>query len=201
MNGKIVTMGVLIGAVALGAALQHGRAASQTPAPAPTTKIGLVSIRDVFNGSKKYGQYQAQRAKRRSEASAKLDDVTKQLAKEEGDLKAIVPGTPDYLKQFQIVVELRSKLQTQQELIKQQQMMEDKEWLEGLYQEALKATEAIAKERGLDLVLERTEPKFPMAGEEVFSVISTHKVLYCGGCVDLTSEVLTRVDASTGIKP
>jgi Skp family chaperone for outer membrane proteins len=86
-------------------------------------------------------------------------------------------------------------------MLKQQQMMEDKEWLEGLYQEALKATETIAKEKGLDLVLERTEPKFPMASEEVFSVISTHKVLYCGACVDLTSEVLTRVDASTGIKP
>ncbi len=199
MNGKIVTTSILIGAVALGAALQYGRAASQTPAP--SSKIGVVSIRDVFNGSKKYAQYQAQRAKRRSEAAAKLDDLTRELAKQEGDLKTIVPGTADYLKQLQVVVELRSKLQSQQELQKQQMMMEDKEWLEGLYQEALKATEAIAKERGLDLVLERTEPKFPMASEEVFSVISTHKVLYCGACVDLTSEVLTRVDASTGIKP
>ena len=200
MNGKRAITGVVIGAVAFGAALQYGRAASQTPAP--SQKIGLVSIRDVFNGSKKYGQYQAQRTKRRSEASAKLEELAKELANREGDLKAIVPGTADYLKQFQIVVEQRSKLQAQQEFLKQQQMMEDKEWLEGLYQEALKVTETIAKERGLDLVLERTEPKFPMtASEEVLSVISTHKVLYCGACVDLTSEVLTRVDASTGIKP
>jgi Skp family chaperone for outer membrane proteins len=200
MNGKTAITGVLIGVVALGAALQYGRAAS--PAPAPSLKIGLVSIRDVFNGSKKYAQYQAQRAKRRSEASAKLDELTKQLAKEEGDLKqTLVPGTADYLKQLQIVVELRAKLQAQQELIKQQQMIEDKEWLEGLYQEALKATATIAKERGLDLVLERTEPKFPMASEEVFSVISTHKVLYCGACIDLTSEVLTRVDATAGLQP
>ncbi len=199
MTGKSVMTGVLIGAVALGAALQYGRAASQTPAP--SSKIGVVSIRDVFNGSKKYAQYQAQRTKRRSETAAKLDDLTKELAKQEGDLKVIVPGTADYLKQLQVVVELRAKLQSQQELLKQQQMIEDKEWLEGLYQQALKITETIAKEKGLDLVLERTEPKFPMASEEVFSVISTHKVLYCGACVDLTSEVLTRVDAGTEIKP
>ena len=176
MNGKVAITGVLIGAVALGATLQYSRAASQTPAP--SSKIGVVSIRDVFNGSKKYAQYQAQRTKRRSEAAAKLDDLTKELAKQEGDLKAIVPGTPDYLKQFQTVVELRSKLQAQQELIKQQQMMEDKEWLEGLYQEALKATEAIAKERGLDLVLERTEPKFPMASGGTYTSRMSRSTVY-----------------------
>ena len=200
MNGKIVMTGILVGAMGLGAALQYGRAAS--PAPAPASRIGLVRMRNVLSGSQKYNQYQAQRAKQHAQVAAQLDDLNKQLAKEEGDLKAILPGTADYLKQYQIVLELRGKLQTQKELLNQRQMMEDKEWLEGLYQEALKATESLAKEQGLELVLEGTEPKFPMASvEEIFTVISTHKVLYCGAGIDLTDEVIARVDASVNLNP
>jgi len=198
MNGKTATTGILICAVALFVAMQYGRAASQTAAPSP--KIGLVSIRDVFNGSKKYAQYQAERTRRQGKASAQIDELSKNLMTAETELKQLKAGTTDYLKQLQTVLELRSKVQTQQELLKQQLMTEDKEWLEGLYQTALKLTETIAKERGLELVLERTEPKFPMATEEVYSVISTHKVLYCSGGVDLTNEVITRVDAGTNPK-
>jgi len=199
MNGKTVTTGIVLSAAALLVALQYGRAASQTTAP--SSRIGLVSIRDVFNGSKKYAQYQAQRTKRQAQVAAEIDDLNQQLSKAEAELKVLRAGTPDYLKQLQAVLELRSKVQTRQEFFKQQLMTEDKEWLEGLYQEALQVTATLAKERGLELVLERTEPKFPMASEEVFSVISTHKVLYCGGCPDLISEVITRVDASGTLKP
>jgi len=80
-------------------------------------------------------------------------------------------------------------------------MSEDKKWFEDLYQETLKAIETVAKDRGLDLVLERTEPKFPIASEEVWSTVSTNKVLYGGGCVDLTNDVIARIDASATLKP
>jgi Skp family chaperone for outer membrane proteins len=199
MNGKTATASVLVGIVALFAALQYGRAAS--PATTPSSKIGLVSIRDVFNGSKKHTLYQAQLSKRVAQARAELDDLTRQADREEADLKTLRPGTADYVKQYQVVLEARSKLQNQQELIKQQRMAEDKKWFEDLYQEALKAIDAIAKERGLDLVLERTEPKFPIASEEVWSTVSTNKVLYGGGCVDLTNAVIDRIDASPTLNP
>jgi Skp family chaperone for outer membrane proteins len=199
MNGKTIAAGILVGLVALWMAMQYGRAAS--PTTAPSSKIGLVSIRDVFNGSKKHAQYQAQLAKRVTQARAELDDLTKQAEKEEGELKTFKQGTADYVKQYQVVLELRSKLQNQQEMLKQQRMAEDKKWFEDLYQEALKAIQALAKEKGLDLVLERTEPKFPLASEEVWSTVSTHKVLYAGGCVDLTNDVIDRVDASATLKP
>jgi Skp family chaperone for outer membrane proteins len=199
MNGKTMTTGFLVCAAALVAAMQYGHAASQTTAP--SSKVGLVSIRDVFNGSKKYAQYQALRAKRQSQAAAQMDELAKQAENGEAELKVLKPGTADYLEQSKVVLEARSKLRNQEELLKLQRMAEDKKWLEDLYQEALKATEIIAKEKGLDLVLERTEPKFPMASEEVYSVISTHKVLYCGGSVDLTNDVIARVDGSASLKP
>jgi Skp family chaperone for outer membrane proteins len=199
MNGRIMTTGLLVSVAALLAAMQYGHAASQPMAP--SSRIGLVSIRDVFNGSKKYAQYQAQRAKRLSQMAGQMDELAKQVEKEEAELKILKPGTTDHLEQSKMVLEARSKLRNQEELVKLQRMADDKKWLEDIYQEALRAAETLAKEKGLDLVLERTEPKFPMASEEVFSVISTHKVLYCGGCVDLTNDVIARVDASTNLQP
>jgi Skp family chaperone for outer membrane proteins len=206
MNGKKVTISVLVGAVALLAVLQYGYAASSAPAPAASgagaLKIGLVSIRGVFDGSKKHMLYQAQTNKRMTQVRTEMEQLSKQLDREEGDLKTTLkPGTSDYVKQYQVVLELRSKLQNQQELLKQQRMAEDKKWFEDLYQETLKAIEAIAKEKGLDLVLERTEPKFPIASEEVTSLLVSNKVLYGGGCVDLTNDVITRVDASPTLQP
>jgi Skp family chaperone for outer membrane proteins len=143
MSGRTIATSILVCGVALLMAMQYGRAASQATPPA--SRIGIVSVRDVFSGS---------------------------------------------------------KLQNGQELLKQQRMAEDKKWFEDLYQEALKAIDALAKERGLDLVLERSEPRFPLASaEEVLSTVGTHKVLYGGGCVNLTNDVIDRVDASTTLKP
>jgi Skp family chaperone for outer membrane proteins len=199
MNGKTITTGILVCAVALVAALQYAPAASQTTAPAP--RIGVVSVRHVFDGSKKHALYQAQLTKRLSQVKAQIDELARQVENEESELKMFKPGTADHLKQSQVVLEARSKLRNQEELIKLQQTLETKRWFEDLYQETLRATEAVAKERGLDLVLERTEPRFPMGTEEAFSVISTHKVLYCGACVDLTNDVIARVDASANLRP
>ncbi len=199
MSGRTITMSILVCTAALLAAMQYGRAASQ--ATPPSSKIGIVSVRDVFNGSKKHALYQAQLAQRVSKARAQIDELNKQVDGAEVELKGLRQGTADYVKQFQAVLEARSKLQNEQELLKAQRMAEDKKWFEDLYQEALKAVEALAKEKGLELVLERSEPKFPLASEEVWSTVGTHKVLYSGGCVNLTNDVIDRIDASATLKP
>jgi len=199
MSGRTITMSILVCAAALLAALQYGRAASQ--ATPPSSKIGIVSVRDVFNGSKKHALYQAQLAQRVGKARAQIDELNKQVDGAEVELKGLRQGTADYVKQYQAVLEARSKLQNEQELLKAQRMAEDKKWFEDLYQEALKAIEALAKEKGLELVLERSEPKFPLASEEVWSTVGTHKVLYSGGCVNLTNDVIDRIDASANLKP
>jgi Skp family chaperone for outer membrane proteins len=200
MNKKTVFTGITVCVVALFVAMQYGQAAPSAAVPA--SKIGLVSVREALSGSKKHVQYQSQMLKRQSQASAQLDELAKQLSEEEAELKTrLKPGTPEYLKQYQVVLEARAKLQNQQEMTKQQLTVQNKEWLENIYQEILKAVNDLAKEKGLDLVLERTEPKFPMASEEAFTTISTHKVLYCPAGVDLTNEVSARVDASANLKP
>ena len=80
-------------------------------------------------------------------------------------------------------------------------MLDEKKWREDLYQVFMKVAQEIAKEKGLDLVLERSEPAFPISSEELMLTLYTHKVLYAGGCIDLTSEVIARIDADATLKP
>jgi Skp family chaperone for outer membrane proteins len=199
MNSKIAA-GVFVVCMLMSlAVMERGRAAA--PATGPTPKIGVVSMREVFKASVKHKQYSAQAMSRQVQARSQLEDLKKSVDGEEAELKTLKQGTPDYKQQLQTVIEKRAKLQSQQEFLKQQSVLDDKKWLEDLYQAFSRATQAIAKEKGLDLVLERTEPEFPVPSDELMSTLYTHKVLYAGGCLDLTSEVTTRMDADETLKP
>ena len=69
---------------------------------------------------------------------------------------------------------------------------------DGLFKDVLQATSEVAKEKGLDLVLEKSEPELPATNSnELTLTISTHKVLFSEGCEDLTDAVLTKVDANS----
>jgi Skp family chaperone for outer membrane proteins len=196
MKVSAKAVGVLIGVAALLATFQYGYAASEPVAPAG--KIGVVSIRTVFNTSKRHAQYRSQVLQAQSRAKAQLDDLAKDIDAEEAGLKALKDGTPDYLKQLQTILKKRAELDSQREYLKQQRSLEDKNWMESLYQETLKIVKAVAKEKGLSLVFERTEPEFPISSEELMMTFSTHKVLVADGCVDLTQEVAARLDAAAG---
>ena len=192
MKGRTVATSITVCAAVLFTAMQSNHAAPATTAP--SWKIGIVGMRDVFAGSKKYLQCQAQSAKRASQSRAQLAELAKQVDVEEGDLATIKQGTVEYIKQLQVSLEARSKLQSQQEILKQQRMFEDKKAFEDIYQEVLNAVEAIAKEKGLDLVLERTAPKFPMAGEEMVSTVSEVVPISVGGAVATPSGILRTLD-------
>ncbi|MBN2130699.1 MAG: OmpH family outer membrane protein [Sedimentisphaerales bacterium] len=199
MKGRTTIIVCVVCVVGLFAALEYGHAEPQTAVSA--SKIGVLSIRNVFNGSQKHAVYRSQVLADQSRSRAQLEDLNKEIQAEEAGLGTLKPGTEDHLKQLQAVLQKRAQLQTQQEYLKQQRSIRDKAWMERLYQATLKIVEAVAKEKGLDLVLERTEPEFPISSEELMMTFSSHKVLFGGGCVDLTAEVTARLDASEEIKP
>jgi len=199
MKGRTTIVICVVCAAALFSALEYGHAEPQTTAS--SLKMGVVSIRNVFNGSQKHALYRSQVLADQSRSVAQLEDLNKEVKAEEAGLGTLKPGTEDYLTQLQTVLEKRARLQTQQEFLKQQRTVKDKAWMEQLYQATLKIVDEIAKEKGLELVLERTVPEFPISGEELMMTFSSHKVLYGGGCVDLTAEVTARLDASEEVKP
>jgi Skp family chaperone for outer membrane proteins len=202
MKNRISLIGVAVGMVALMAAFAYSRAQSATPpAATATSKIGVVSIAGIFSKSQVQSQYRAKQNAADADNRAKLEALAAKIEADRKQLDTYKSSSDDYLKLVQAIIENRSKLDSQQEYLKQQRLVEDRRQLEKLYPEILKVVAAVAKEKGLDLVLERTEPSLGNARttEELTMAVSSHKALYTGGCVDLTEEVVTRLDAS--VKP
>ena len=198
MKSRTVIMGVVICVVALLATWDHGHAASSG---AGSSRIGVVSVRMVFNETQHQIEFRTQAIARRRRAQTALEDLAREIKAEEEDLKTQKQGTADYLQRLQSVMDGRAKLQSREQFIEQQNALENKLWTEKLYQETLKIVAALAEERGLDLVLERTEPNFPMASDELMAALGTHKVLYASAELDLTKEVIKRLDAIPSLKP
>jgi len=200
MKSRTAITGAVIFVVALWATFEYGHAA-----PAAVTgglNIGVVSVRSVISGSQQQARYSAAFMNKQAQLQAQLESRAKDIEAAEANLKTLRPGTEDYLKQLQSVFQKRSELDSEQEFLKQKSSLENKEWMEKLYQATLKTVADLAKEKGLDLVLEKTAPQFPVAsGDELMATFSTYKVLYSGNCPDLTNEVIARLDALESLKP
>ncbi len=191
--------GLVVLVVALWAAFEYSHAA---PAAAEGPNIGVVSIRTVISESQHQARYRSTIMSTQSKLQAQLQSRAKDIEAAEAELNTMRPGTESYLKQLEVVIQKRSDLQGQQEYLSEKRNLEDKEWMEKLYQATLKIISDLAQEKGLDLVLERTDPQFPVpTREELLATFSTHKVLYAGNCTDLTREVITRLDALDSLAP
>lgn len=92
------------------------------------------------------------------------------------------------------MVEGQARLQALQQYYQQASTLKDKQWTEQLFKEVTEATTKIAEQKGLALVLERTEPEYPIPAERFFLAVGSYKVLYAKGCVDLTAEVMAAID-------
>jgi len=191
-------IGAVIGVVTLLATFEYSGAAQSGAA---SSRIGVVSIRTVFDRTRQQAQYQTKAVAKRTRDRAQLQGLADEVKSAEEEMSTHRQGTAEYLKLMQDVIQKRAQLEAQQEYLKQQTMLENKLWMEKLYEQTLKIVNALAQEKGLDLVLERTEPSFPISSDELMATFSTHKVLYAGGSVDLTDEVVSRLDAMDDIVP
>jgi Skp family chaperone for outer membrane proteins len=198
MKSRTMILAAVVGVIALLATFEYTGAAQPR---STTSKIGVVSIRTAFNKTRQQMQYQSQAMQKYSRKRAELESLAKEIEAAEAELKTHKPGTADYLQRMQPIIEKKAQLEAQQEYVNQQRMLDNKLWMEKLYQETLKIVGKLAQEKGLDLVLERTEPDFPISSDELMATFSTHKVLYAAGAVDLTDEVVSRLDASDNLQP
>jgi Skp family chaperone for outer membrane proteins len=162
----------------------------------PVTKIGVVSILKVFQKCKRNEKYRQTALAEQAKADAEIDKLSKEIEAEQAGLKTLKVGSEDYLARGKQILTEKASLQAQQDFYKQQAAIKEQQWAEEVYKDVLKIVAEVAKEKGLDMVFERDEPEFPTSNyTELMTVISTHKVLYSGGCEDISDEVLARLDA------
>ena len=90
----------------------------------------------------------------------------------------------------------QASLQAQQEFHKQHMTLKDQKWTEQLYEDILDTVEQAAKQKKLDLVLTKDQISLPaQSATELMMTIRTHKILYSAGCINITGEIIAKLDA------
>jgi Skp family chaperone for outer membrane proteins len=161
-------------------------------------KIGIVSVRKIFQDCKRNTKYRKDMTAERDKLEAELESLSKDIDASKSKLKMLKLGSADYLSGMKEVFDKQASLQAKQEYFKRQMDMREQTVVEQLFKDVIKATEEVAKDKGLDIVLEKSEPDLPAANSnELTLTISTHKVLYSAGCDDITDAVMAKVDANS----
>jgi len=190
-----IICGCLIGMILISFGHQYSRAQPRPALGGANPSVGLVSIRKAFRQCKSNISYRQQAMDEYNRALAELEKLTKELEADEAGLKTLKPGSPDHLKQYKQILEKRANLEAQQEYHKQHRVLNEQQRTEQLYKQILQITKTLAEQKGLSLVLEYDEPEFPLASaDELVMTLNTHKVLYGAGCLDITGDVIARLD-------
>jgi Skp family chaperone for outer membrane proteins len=159
-------------------------------------KVAVISIRRIFQESRKGVSYREEAIAEQDRIVAELDKLSKEIEAEKAGLKTLKENSSDYMASAKGLFERQANYQARQEFYKQQMELKDQLWMKELYQDILQIAGEIAKEKELDLVFKEDEVDF--SDPDVSSLgmaISTQKLLYSGGCLDITDEVKTRLDA------
>lgn len=161
-------------------------------------KIGVVSVRKIFQDCKRNTKYRQEMSAERDKLEAELESLSKDIDASKSKLKMLKPGSADYLSGMKDVLDKQGSLQAKQEYFKRQMDMREQVVIEQLFRDVVKATGEVAKNKGFDMILEKSEPDLPAANSnELTLTISTHKVLYSAGCEDITDAVMAKVDANS----
>ena len=194
MKTKTLVLSCFIGAVILFIGREYSSAQSEPGIPA--SKIGIVNIRKVFFDCKAKANFVVDAQAEQKKLAAEIEKLRTDAKVLEAGLQALKPGSPDYMAQLREMWTKRGDAESLQQYNSQQREIKERQLTEDIYREILRITKEIAKEKGLYMVLERTEPEFPISSTEEFvTMLNTHKVLACDGCLDITDEVTARLDA------
>ena len=193
MKVRTTVLTCLIGVIVLSIGYEYSRAGPK--ADEPSLKIGVVSIEKIFQDCDRSAKYRKEAIAERNRVEAELDKLVKEIEAGQAGLRTLKAGSSDYLALLKEIMEKQAKLQAQQEFHKRQMALKEQRMIEEIYKDILRETSGVAEQKGLDLVFEKSEPVFPvLSPTQLELTIATHKLLYSGGCLDITDEVMARLD-------
>jgi len=198
MKVKTMVLCCLAGVVILAMGYPDGGdrdSQAQSKTDTPSSKIGIVSILKVFRDCKSSAAYRNERLVEQNRIREALKTLSKDIEAQEAGLKALKPESSDYLAQRKELIDKQTRLEAQQKFYKEQVILKQYKWSKELYQDILRITSELAEQKDLDLVLKKDEiDPLALSVNEISETVRTHKVLYSGGCVDITDELVARLD-------
>jgi len=206
MKVKTMFLGCLAGVVILAMVYEYSQtqlvsakaeAVAGPKTNEPALKIGVVSIGRALRDCKATVKYRERAIAENGEMDIEEERLSKEVQALAAGLKALKPDSSDYMARYLELLQKQGELKVLQELNPRRKMLRELRWTQDLYKKILQITKELAEEKGLDLVLEKDEIDiFALSVNEISQTIRTHKVLYSGGCVDISNEVVARLDKS-----
>jgi len=187
-----MVLGCLAGAIILATGYEYLQAQPNVTGP---VKIGVVSVGSALRNCKATLKFRERLIAENEKMAAQENRLSQEGQALADSLKAYKPDSSDYMERLQEMVRKQSELKAFQEINPRRSTLTQMQWTQKVYKEILRVTKELAAEKGLTLVLGADEPEFPFQRyDELVMTLSTHKVLYNNGCVDLTSEVVAQLD-------
>jgi hypothetical protein len=194
---KTWTVVVLGGMGAMGLVISSlvgpGRAAESSVQGPPA--IAVVRVLEILRGQATGGERMKQVMAQQSEAKGELEQLAQQVNEQEQALRTFATGSDAYLEQLGRVMELRGRYEARQEFLERQITLKQQLWTQQAYDDVVRAASEVAKERGFGLVLAVDPNGLPMS-DSLAGMIAMQKVVYSGGCPDLTDAVRARIAAT-----
>ena len=194
MKTKVFIIALTVGLIL---PLAYQATQAQSSLNVTNSKIAVVSIQKIFQQCQTNAKYRQQATLEQEQAVAELDQLTKEVEAQKAGLNTLKPGSTDYLQAMQNILTKQGQLEAKRQFTQQSFALKDQQWTTKIYKDVLRIVNELAQQKGLELVLEKNEPELldSTPANELMLTIRTHKVLYSGGCVDITDEVIAHLDA------
>ena len=178
--------------VSLGAYQQGKLNADSSIKPA---KIGVVDVTKVLEESASNKQWQEKMQQEQTDTKNDFNQMRTEVEAIQANLKLRTPGTEDFLKLRQEMVEKGAMLEAKNKFYQDKVTFEMQRWTEELYQQLLKVISDVAKDKGLDMIIADEALLLPSPSLQDFMLtVKTRKLLYHNSQYDQTEEVLAALD-------
>lgn len=195
MKSRVIILCCAAAIIALFVSSEPNWAAKSDSGNPSGIKIGVISIRTIFEKCKRNDVYRDTMAAKQDKIIADLEKLRADIEADRAGLRTVKAGSSEHMNKMKEILTKQASLTAQQEFYKQQMAMEEQQWIERLYRDIVRITAEAAKERGLDMILDNSEPELTeTTAEGLVMSIRTHKVLFSSGCTDITDEVIKKLD-------
>ena len=195
MKTTVIALSCLTGIAVSFAAGSAGGSKAVAPAPG-VQAVGVVRVVALLLKLSEAGKLGEAIKADQSKAQAELAALAKEIETEERELTTLKTTSEDYLRQSEMLAEKKAHFSARREFLDRQIRLKQELWTQKAYGQVVRATREVAAEKGLSLVLVKDDPNTVPESESIRGVIATQKVLYCGGCPDITDEVQARLAAA-----
>jgi Skp family chaperone for outer membrane proteins len=193
MKSTVVALSCLTIAVVL---LTDGLAGpSKVEIPGPEIRIGVVRIVETLQVLSKARKHGEEITADRNKARAELQTLAREIEAEEAELAGLKPSTTDHLRQTEALAQKKAHYTAHKDFLDRQILLKQQVWTQKAYAEIAQVIREVAVEKELSLVVVKDDPNLSPL-EAVTALVATQKVLYCGGCPDITREVQARLLAA-----